>query len=212
MLRVRTINRCLWLLLIAAVSVAAAGQGGKPGGIKGKVVAPEGLSGADVKIIVRQDETEVARGETDRKGRFEIRGIMPGRYSVVFRKPGLSVAELKDVDVEAGKVHTIRGGTLSIPIDEGTLAFLRGSVFNAAGRSLPGVKIELALIGPDGAPKKIDGRLTSETGAFSFRLKPEPARYRVTAKMNGMQAATQEVSVEGAAVYRIALTLKPDAP
>jgi len=210
MLRAKTINLCLWLLLITAIS--AAGQGNKPGGLKGKVVAPEGLSAADVKIIVRQGETEVARGETDRKGHFEIKGIAPGRYAVVFRKPGLSVAELKDVDVEAGKVRSIKGGTLSIPVDEGTLAFLRGSVFNAVGRSLPGVKIELALIGPDGSLKKIDGRLTSETGSFSFRLKPEAARYRVTAKMDGMQAATQEVSVEGAAVYRIALTLEPNAP
>jgi len=209
MLTRQTIKICLLLLLITDLAAAQGGNSG--GGVKGKIRVPDGATPAGINVSVRQGETEVARGETDRKGQFEIRGLAAGRYSMVFRKPGLSVAEVKDVDIEAGKVKSIKGGSLFLPIDEGTIAFLRGSVFNADGRSVPNVKIELARIEPDGDAKKIDGRLTSETGAFVFRLTPEVARYRVTAKMDGMESATQDVNIEGAAIYRIALTLKPTA-
>ncbi|MGH9944603.1 MAG: carboxypeptidase regulatory-like domain-containing protein [Pyrinomonadaceae bacterium] len=211
MLRTKTFNLCALLLLITlgGAATAAAAQKEKAGGIKGKVRADEGHSASDVRVTIKQGEREVARGETDRKGNFEIKDLAPGRYAVMFRKPGLSVAELKDVEVEAGKVRTIKGGSVFLPVDEGTLAILRGSVFNAEGRSLPGARIELMRVGADGTLKKIDGRISNETGSFAFRLLPDAARYRVTAKMDGMQATTQEVSVEGAAIYRVALNLKP---
>ena len=38
-----------------------------------------------------------------------------------------------------------------------------------------------------------------------------PARYRLTATAPGRQPATQEVEVEGAAIYRVALSLAPAA-
>jgi hypothetical protein len=98
---------------------------------------------------------------------------------------------------------------LVLTIDEGTLAFLRGSVFDPIGRSVPGAKIELARLEADGTAKKIDGRLTNESGQFVFRLTPDAATYRVTVKLDGAEAVSKDVEIDGPAVYRIALSLKP---
>jgi hypothetical protein len=98
---------------------------------------------------------------------------------------------------------------LILTIDEGSIAFLSGSVFNAAGKSVPGAKIELARILEDGTTKKIDGRVTTETGSFKFRLSPEPGKYRVSVKTDGADPISKDVEIDGAAVYRVALNLPP---
>jgi hypothetical protein len=93
-------------------------------------------------------------------------------------------------------------------VDEGSIAFLKGAVFSAEGRSVGGARVELALVRPDGTLKKIDGRVSNESGEFSFRLRPQPGRYRVTARGEGVEAV-RDVQIEGAMVYRVALSLKP---
>lgn len=196
----------LLTLLVAAASVAAQ-KNGTTGGIKGKVKTESGASAEGVRVAARQGEREVATATTDRKGQFEIAGLAAGRYNLTFRKQGLSVAEIKDFEVVAGKSRSL-GGNLVMPVDEGSIIFVKGSVFTEAGRSIPGAQVELARVREDGTIKKIDGRVSTESGSFSFRLPVETARYRVTAKMNGM-TASKDVEVEGAAVYRVALSLKP---
>ncbi|HEX9918147.1 MAG TPA: carboxypeptidase-like regulatory domain-containing protein [Pyrinomonadaceae bacterium] len=196
------------LFLMSFVALGVAAQKNKTtGSIKGKVKTESG-SAEGVRVTARQGEREVADAATNRKGQFEIAGLAPGRYSITFRKAGLSVAEIKDFEVIAGKSRSL-GGDLVLPIDEGSLIFIKGSVFNAEGFSLSGAQIELARVDADGATKKIDGRMTTRSGDFAFRLPPQPGRYRVTAKMDGMTAASKEVEVDGAAVYRVALSLKP---
>ena len=111
--------------------------------------------------------------------------------------------------MKAGKTRSLT--RLILSIDEGSIAFIRGSVFNEAGRSLPNARVELARILDDGTVKKIDGRVTNETGSFSFRLAPDAAKYRVTAKADGRQPASKDVEVDSAAVYRIAISLQPTA-
>ena len=59
-----------------------------------------------------------------------------------------------------------------------------------------------------GSLKKLDSRVTNGLGQFAFRMTPEPARYRVTAKADGMEPATAEVSVDSAAIFRVGLTLE----
>ena len=196
------------LTLLAAAASVAAQKNGATGSIKGKVKTESGASAEGVSVAARQGEREVATATTDRKGQFEIAGLATGRYSLTFRKQGLSVAEIKDFEVVAGKSRSL-SGTLVLPVDEGSLVFVKGSVFTEAGRSLRGARVELARVQADGTVKKIDGRVSTETGSFSFRLPVETARYRVTAKMDGMTAASKDVEVEGAAVYRVALSLKP---
>jgi protocatechuate 3,4-dioxygenase beta subunit len=177
------------------------------GSIKGKVKTESG-SAEGVRVTARQGEREVATAATDRKGQFEVAGLAPGRYSITFRKQGLSVAEIKDFEVVAGKTRSL-GGDLMLPIDEGSLVFIKGSVFNEEGLSLRGAQVELARIDPDGMTKKIDGRITTRSGDFTFRLPAQTGRYRVTARMGGMAAMSKDVEVDGAAVYRVAFSLKP---
>ena len=197
----------IFLLALVAVSVAAQ-KNGTTGGIKGKVKTESGSAAEGVRVAARQDDREVATATTNRKGQFEINGLAAGLYNLTFRKQGLSVAEIKDFQVVAGKSRSL-GGDLVLPVDEGSLVFVKGSVFTEAGRSLRGARVELARVLEDGTLKKIDGRVSTESGSFSFRLPVETARYRVTARMDGMAAASKDVEVEGAAVYRVALSLKP---
>ncbi|MGH9928580.1 MAG: carboxypeptidase-like regulatory domain-containing protein, partial [Pyrinomonadaceae bacterium] len=162
-----------------------------------------------VSVIVRQGEREVARGVTDKNGEFVVSRLVPGRYGVTFRKPGLSVGTIEDIEVKAGKPRSL-GDRLVLSIDEGSIAFIKGSVFNQNDRSVPNVRIELARIEADGTARKIDGRVTNEIGSFTFRLTPDLARYRVTAKPSGGDPVSKDVEIDGAAVYRVAISLKPN--
>ena len=196
------------LLVVAAVSFGQSKSQGKDktlGAIKGKVRVETGTPG-DVTVVVRRGETEVTRATTQKNGEFVVSGLTPGRYGLTFRKPGLSVGSMEDIEVVAGKTRSL-GDRLILTIDEGSIAFLSGSVFSADGRSVPNAKVELARIQEDGSAKKIDGRVTTETGSFKFRLSPEPGKYRVSVKPSNGEPVTKDVDVDGAAVYRVALSL-----
>ena len=196
--------------MIFAVTLLAANamaQDRSSGGIKGKVRVETG-SPAGVSVIVRQGDREVAHATTDRNGDFSIQRLAPGTYGLTFRKTGLSVGAIENFEVKAGKVRSL-GDRLILTVDEGSIAFLRGSIFDEAGRSLPNARVELARILDDGSLKKIDGRVTNETGSFVFRLTPDSAKYRITAKADHMEPASKDVDVDSAVVYRIAISLMP---
>ena len=76
---------------------------------------------------------------------------------------------------------------------------------------MPNAKVELFRILDDGSTKKIEGRITTETGSFKFRLSPDPGKYRVTVKTDGPDVS-KDVEIDGAAVYRVALSLPPAKP
>jgi len=197
---------CVLTILLVATGIATA-QDKTLGGIKGKVRVETGTPGG-VTVIVRRGDKEVSRGITEKNGDFLIGRLAPGVYGVTFRKPGLSIGTIEDVEVKAGKTRSL-GDRLILTIDEGSIAFLSGSVFSATGRSVPNAKVELARIQDDGSTKKIDGRVTTETGSFKFRLSPEPGKYRVSVKTEGAEPVTKDVEIDGAAIYRVALNLPP---
>lgn len=192
------------LLLLA---VACLAQDKTTGAIKGKVRVEQGSPGG-VAVILLQDDREVTRAATDRRGEFTIAHVTPGVYSLKFRKPGLSVGTIEPLEIQAGKTRAL-GDRLVLSVDDGSIAFLRGSVFTESGRSVPGVRVDLVKVIDENSVQKIDGRVTGETGEFVFRLPPEKAKYRVTVKADGAQPASKDVEVDGAAIYRVALTLKP---
>lgn len=205
MKRIRLLIAVVLALVVQAGIVAA--QDKTTGSIKGRVRVETGKP-SEVAVIVRQGEREITQGVTNNKGEFLINGLQPGIYSVTFRKPGLSVGTINDIEVRAGKVRPL-GDRLVLTVDEGSIAFLRGSVFDPSGRSVPGARVELARIEEDGSLKKLADRVSTETGQFAFRLPPDKARYRVTVKAGGAKDASQEVTVDDAVVYRIAVTLEP---
>lgn len=192
------------MMAAAAVSLA---QDKSVGAIKGKVRVETGTP-SGVTVVVRRGETEVARVETQKNGEFLVSRLTPGKYGLTFRKAGLSIGTMEDVEVKAGKTRSL-GDRLILTIDEGSIAFIGGSVFAADGRSVPNARVELSRIMEDGSVKKIDGRVTTETGSFKFRLSPEPAKYRVSVKAGGAEPVTKDVEIDGAAVYRVALSLPP---
>jgi len=201
-------KRLKFLSLLVGLALclgSAAGQDKTTGAIKGKVHVETG-SPSGVAVVVRQGEREVARTTSDRNGNFSFSKLPAGIYGLTFRKPGLSVGTIENVEIKAGSVRTL-SDRLYLSVDEGSITFLRGSVFDAEGRSLPGAHIELARILEDGSLKKIDSRVTNETGSFVFRLSPDPGKYRVTAKSGGLQTASKDVDIDSAAVYRIAISL-----
>ncbi len=207
---------CASLLLAAPSSAAQKNRKEKQaaqttGSVRGHVKVAQGASPSGVEVTVQRGDDEVARARTDAKGEFEVQGLAPGSYGLTLRKAGLQVGRLDGVEVRAGKTVTLKEG-LYLPVDEGSIAFIRGSVFSSSGRSFNGVKVELARVESDGSLKKLDGRVTTESGSFSFRLTPETARYRVTARADGMTPVSKDVEVEGAMVYRVALSLGQNSP
>ncbi|HKO42226.1 MAG TPA: carboxypeptidase-like regulatory domain-containing protein [Pyrinomonadaceae bacterium] len=195
----------LVITLLCLLSLTAVAQDKSLGAIKGKVRVETGTP-AGVAVIVKQGDREVVKGVTDKKGEFVVARLEPGRYAVTFKKPGLNIGTIEDVEVKAGKTKSI-GDNLMLGIDEGSIAFIRGSVFNQDGRSAPNVRVDLARVMEDGTTKKIDGRVSNETGSFAFRLMPEAGKYRVTAKGGSGEPVSKDVEIDGAAVYRVALSL-----
>jgi len=213
-----------FLVLLAAVfcaslalSAAGAAQKNKKdkevpttGAVRGRVKVAQGASPSGVEVTVHQGEEEIARATTDAKGDFEVRDLRPGTYRLTFRKTGLQVGRLIDVEVVAGRTASYKE-KLYLGVDEGSIAHLRGSVFTAAGLSVPGAKVEVARVLADGSVKKLDSRVTNSTGSFAFRLSPEAAHYRVTVKAGDAEPVTEDVHIDGAQIYRVALSLKPAA-
>src|SRR4029079_4745293 len=158
----------LVLVIILFTAGVAVGQDKTLGAIKGKVRVETGTPGG-VTVVVRRGQTEVTRSQTEKNGDFLVSKLTPGIYGLTFRKSGLSVGTIEDVEVKAGKTRSL-GDRLVLTIDEGSIAFLSGSVFSPEGRSVPNAKVELSRILEDGTTKKIDGRITTETGSFKFRL------------------------------------------
>ncbi len=205
MKRTKTIAAALAVILLAAAAASFA-QDRSTGGIKGKVRLESKKEAAGVTVTVRQGEREVGHAVTDTKGAFVVSNLAPGVYGLTFRKPGLSVGTIEGIEVKAGKTKSLPD-RLILTINEASIARLAGSVFTESGKSFPGVPVELALVGADGTPRKVDGRLTSESGQFAFKLSPDKAIYRVTIKPRGAEAQTKEVEIDGALIYRVAFSV-----
>ena len=196
----------LCALLVAGVAALGAAQDKTTGAIKGKVRVERGAA-SGVAVILLQDDREVARGMTDKRGDFTLSRVPPGTYSVKFRKPGLSVGTIDGVNVKAGETRPL-GDRLYLTIDEGSIAFIRGSVFSEDGHSVPGVRVDLVRLVNENSVQKLDSRMTGETGEFVFRVPPDAGKYRVILKADGVEPAAKDVEVEMAAVYRVALSYK----
>ncbi len=134
-------------------------------------------------------------------------GGVKGKVRVETGSPSGVLVVVRQGDREVARTTSDRNGEFDI--HKRSITFLRGSIFDENGRSLPNARVELARILDDGSVKKLDSRVTNETGSFVFRLSADTAKYRVTAKADGRQPASHDVDVDSAAVYRIAISLLP---
>lgn len=204
MSKLKRIVAFLAVILLAAGALFA--QDSSTGSIKGKVRVKGQGPTAGVAVTIRQKEREVARATTDGKGEFQVRGLAPGSYGLTFRKEGLSVGALEDIQVKAGKTKQLPD-RLVLTANEAATARLWSSVFDENGFSIPGIRVELARL-ENGTPKKIYGGLTNETGQVVFRLSPDKAMYRITVKRDGAEDQTKDVEIDGATIYRVAFTIQ----
>ncbi|MFY9620327.1 MAG: carboxypeptidase-like regulatory domain-containing protein [Pyrinomonadaceae bacterium] len=194
------------LLALLALAASAQEKDKTTGALKGKVRVERG-SPAGVAVILRRGDEEVRRVETDRKGEFTIARVPPGMYGLTIRKPGLAVASIEKLEIKAGSTRSLKD--LILAVDEGSITFLRGSVFTEGGRSVPGVRVELSRVISESSVERLDARNTGETGEFVFRVPPDAAKYRLTLKADGAEPASRDVDVDAALVYRVALVYKP---
>jgi hypothetical protein len=144
---------------------------------------------------------------TDGKGEFVLAGLKPGVYAFVFNKEGLSEGTLTNVEVKQGSIITLK--RLIMGVDKGKLANVRGSVFDPGGRIVRGAKIEIFKVMGDGA-RKLGERYSDGAGEFTYRLSPEAATYRFTVSIEGAETTSKNLEINGAEVYRFAITLKPE--
>lgn len=205
MSKIKTVAALLAVILL--IAGAAEAQDSSTGAIKGKVRVKGQGPTAGVAISVRQNEREVAHAVSDSQGEFLVKGLAPGIYNLTLRKTGLSLGTLDNIEVKAGKTKSL-SDRLILTTNAAADARLWSSVFNEGGFSMRGVRIELARLSADGTPKKIDGRLTNESGQAVFRLSPDKAMYRLTVKLEGAADQVKDVEIDGAMVYRVAFTIQ----
>ncbi|MEP6900160.1 MAG: carboxypeptidase-like regulatory domain-containing protein [Actinomycetota bacterium] len=196
-------NAAFFVFLLAFSSVLAFAQ--ETGGAKGNVrtIKGDGISGATVTARLKGQDIKSAK--SDAKGNFEMTGLLPGIYNFVFEKSGYGAGIKYNVEIKKKKTEDL-GDRLILMVDQGTLVLINGSVYKQDGRSITGARIEIEKINSDGSTKKLGSGYTNVSGEFTFRQPEGTAKYRITASIKGV-SDSKEISVEGAGVYRLAITL-----
>lgn len=194
------------LLTLVLFSFSTSAQDKTTGGVKGKIRLTNGNAISGVLIEAQQNEKEIARGRTDKNGDFTIVGLKPGVYDFLFTKDGLAQGNLNRIEVKAGEMLKLT--KLVMAVDQGKLAIVRGSIFDADGRSIRGARVQISKVSGDAA-KKVSEIYSSQSGEFVFRLSPDAARYRVVVVDDGKERGSKEVEINGAQIYRVVISVKP---
>ncbi len=192
-------------LAVVMITAIAAFSAAAQTGIKGKVRSISGNAIANASITLTKDGNDVKSVRSGADGGFKLSGIEPGFYGLTVEAQGFATGSLFSVEVKKNKIRDL-GDKLFLRVDQGTQVILRGSVFFKEGTSVTGAKVKLERINADGTVKDVGSTYSSVSGEFIFRQPNGSAKYRVTAKYNGV-AGTKEIEVETAAVYRLAITL-----
>lgn len=176
------------------------------GAVKGKVKELDGKSLEGVLVIATSAKNKADKFETtsDAKGDFEFTSLPAGDYSFSFEKKGYKTFLSRNLTVTGGETLKLRT-VVELKRDEAPYSLIRGAVFYDQGYSLPNAGVKIERI--DGKRFK-EEKLSGEGGQFTFRLKAEKAKYRVTAFANGFQSASTEIEIEGDEIRNIALTLQ----
>lgn len=193
----------LFISIVLVLSISAFAQ--ENGGVKGKIRNLQGGVLTDVKVTAKQDDKNIKTTTTDKKGEFIISGLKAGKYSFVFTKTGFVEGSLNNVEVKKDKIRDL-GNKLALDVDQGTLVIIEGSVFNEDGRSIYGAIIDIARVYENGSIKRLKTSSSSDSGQFTFRFTEGAATYRITASAKG-KSVSKDVTVDSAAIYRVALTL-----
>ena len=175
------------------------------GGLKGKVRTVKGDGIASATVTARQNGEDVKSATADGGGSFVLENLKSGVYNLFFTKNGYSSGVIYNVEVKKNKIKDL-GDRLILMVDQGTQVIIKGSVFAPDGRSVGGAEIKIEKILSDNSIKKVGSAVSGYSGEFTFRFSEGAAKYRITAKAKGA-AASKEIEVGSAAIYRLAITL-----
>ena len=174
------------------------------GGVKGKVRTTKGSGIPGATITARKKGVDVKTTKANSGGEFALEGLETGRYNLVFDAPGYSSGVLYNVEINKNKTADL-GDRLILTPDQGNQIFLKGSVFDKQGFSVPGAKIEIERVNSDSSARSLGNTYTSVSGEFTFRPQ-SAAKLRVTATYKGI-SSSKEIDVDEPAIYRLAIVL-----
>ncbi len=181
--------------------------GAQTGIVKGKVKEHKGkaLEGVVVRAINAKNQDDKHETRSDRDGEFEFAGLTSGDYSFSFEKQGFKKFTTRKLEVKAGETVKL-SRVIELAREGDPYAVIRGAVLYGAGFSLPNSAVMIERI--DGGKKFKQETISREGGEFAFRLRPEKAKYRITASAPGFQPASVEIEIENDEVRNVALTLQ----
>ena len=141
--------------------------------------------------------------------------LAPDDYTVSFDADGYQGGTLVQMQqVEEGKETVVK--TIRLVKASHRTSLIRGTVFDSAGASLPGVSLKLVRVPTEDEEKdhkKVGSLSLSYTsnshGEFAFRVPSVRARYRVTATLNGYKLETKVVDVNENESVPLAFSLEP---
>ena len=204
-------------LIVAFFALPAFAQ--ESGGVRGKIRTAKGDGIGGAVVSARQNGADVKSVKADADGKFVLGGLAPGVYNIVFDRSGYATGVKYNVEVESNKIRDL-GARLVLTVDQGTQVIIKGAVFDEAGKSVAGVKVEIEKVSSNGSTKKLGSGYTSSgndpgirggdgnaRGEFTFRFSEGAAKYRVTAQAKDAKAS-KEIDVDSAGIYRLALSLE----
>ncbi len=161
---------------------------------------------AGATVTARQDSKDIRSVRSNSKGEFLLSGLEAGEYNIVFDAKGYAMGIFKEsIDVKPRKTVDL-GDRLIMQVDQGTQVIVRGSVFYKDGTSVTAAKVLFEEIEPNGTIRKLGTATTNIFGEFTFRRPEGAAKYRLTATHRNSKAS-KEIEVDGAAIYRLAISL-----
>ena len=174
--------------------------------LQGRVVDGEGRPLAEVAVrsspaepgLVDAAATDmpppaVVDSRSDDDGRFELRGLMPGRHRIVARPSEFGPQSVDGVEVVVSTGAALAEVELRVPSG----AVLRGRTSTASGAPLSG--ITLGLLGPDGAILQGPGTRGVSDSEGTYVLSNLPGgSYRIVASRSFSLEAADFLSAAGA--------------
>src|SRR5262249_2006785 len=198
---------CAPVLAVLLLAQANAQSNTQTGILKGKVKERNGkaLEGVIIRATNAKDEEDKRETKSNDKGDFELTGLRAGQYSISLEKHGFKTFFSRKLEIAAGETTRLNS-VVELAREGDPYAVIRGAVFYGSGYTLPNATVIIERI--DGGKKFKQEKVSVEGGEFSFRLKAEKAKYRITATARGFQPATLEVEIENDEARNVALTLQ----
>src|SRR5579862_2158478 len=143
------------LVLVAAVFAATAHAQTGTGSLRGQVVDPSGAVVANATVLVLPAQGAAITATTNKDGGFDVKTLLPGKYTVQVFATGFAQFEAKDVAITAGSaavlnVHlSIEVQKEKVEVSETSTQLDTSSEANANSITIKGKDLEALSDDPD---------------------------------------------------------------